>query len=89
MCANVTTERQFEDMLQLLHEKNNFGTAKEDLLTYPPKFWCKAFFRTNIKCDVCHNNLSENFNGTLVQARHKPIITILKDIKVAMMTRIA
>ena len=89
MCANVTTERQFEDMLQLLHEKNNFGTAKEDLLTYPPKFWCKAFFRTNIKCDVCHNNLSETFNGTLVQARHKPIITILEDIKVAMMTRIA
>ena len=38
---------------------------------------------------MCHNNLFETFNGTLVQVRHKPIITILEDIRVTMMTRIA
>ena len=72
MCANTTIERQFDDMLELLYEKDNFGTTKNDLLTYPPRFWCKAFFRIDVKCDVCHTNLFETLNGTLVQARHKP-----------------
>ena len=89
MFANATTSRQFEDMLELLHEKNNFGTIKEDSLTYPSRFWCNAFFRIDVKCNVCYNNLFETLNDALVQARHKPIITMLKDIKVAKMTRIA
>ena len=57
-------------------------------MTYPPRFWCKPFFRTAIKCDVCHNNLYETFNSTLVQTRQKPIINMLEDIRVAMMTGI-
>ncbi|XVE50539.1 hypothetical protein DITRI_Ditri01bG0170800 [Diplodiscus trichospermus] len=76
-------------MLELLHKEDNFGTAKEDLLMYDPRYWYKAFFKTDVKCDVCHNNLCETFNGTLVKARPKPIITMLEDIRVEIMTRIA
>ncbi|XP_031120262.1 uncharacterized protein LOC116023403 [Ipomoea triloba] len=66
-------------------EKQNSEFKKQ----YPPRFWCKAFFRTSVKCDIVDNNLCEAFNGTLVKARVKPIIPMLEDIRVGVMRRIA
>ncbi|XP_019172994.1 PREDICTED: uncharacterized protein LOC109168426 [Ipomoea nil] len=66
MCAKATTESQFQEQLKFLEKMDR--TAKADLERYPPRLWCKAFFRTFVKCDAVDNNLSEAFNGTLVKA---------------------
>ncbi|XP_019166889.1 PREDICTED: uncharacterized protein LOC109162659 [Ipomoea nil] len=65
------------------------AAALHDLNKYPMKFWCKAFFKEEVRCDMTDNNLSEAFNKTLLDARSKNIIPMLEDIRVAMMKRVA
>ncbi|MBA0613209.1 hypothetical protein Godav_013693 [Gossypium davidsonii] len=48
----------------------------------------KAFFRTTSKSDIVYNNLCEAFKSTVVEARFKSIIRMLKDIRTKIMTRI-
>lgn len=55
------------------------------LRNHNPKLWSRAFFSTYSKCDTVKNNMCETFNGSIVEARYKPIIGILEDIKVAVM----
>lgn len=87
MCANATTTEQYNAMVDQLGLKD--AQAKQDLEKYPAKFWCKAFMRTQVKCDSVDNNICEAFNGTIVKARSKPIVKMLEDIRVQTMTRIA
>ncbi|XP_019172867.1 PREDICTED: uncharacterized protein LOC109168308 [Ipomoea nil] len=87
MCAKSTTEGQFHEQLKALQMRDKY--AKADLERYPPKFWCKEYLRTIVKCDIIDNNLCEAFNGTLVKARCKPIIPMLEDIRVGSRRRIA
>ncbi|XP_031121220.1 uncharacterized protein LOC116024467 [Ipomoea triloba] len=65
------------------------AAALQDLNKYPMQFWCKTFFKEEIKCDLVDNNLNEAFNKTLLNARSKNIIPMLEDIRVAVMKRIA
>lgn len=51
------------------------------------KHQCKAFFDTNIKCNVVDDNLREAFNGRRVEARCKAIVSILEDITIMVMNR--
>ncbi|KAG5612230.1 hypothetical protein H5410_023511 [Solanum commersonii] len=54
------------------------------------QFWkCKVYFNTEVKCDSIDNNMSECFNAWILVARHKTIITMLEEIRVKMMTKIA
>lgn len=62
-------------MMDQLEKKDK--EAKVDLEKYPAKFWSKAFMRTDVKCDSVDNNMCEDFNETIVQARAKPIIKML------------
>ncbi|GAV92128.1 hypothetical protein CFOL_v3_35509, partial [Cephalotus follicularis] len=50
--------------------------------------WCKAYFSTQPKCDIIDNNLAETFNGWILQDRTKAIVSMLEDIRVAIMKRI-
>ncbi|MBA0626996.1 hypothetical protein Godav_004559 [Gossypium davidsonii] len=43
--------------------------------------FCKAYFSYNTKCDSTYNNLAKAFNASIVQARSKPIISTLNDIR--------
>ena len=54
----------------------------------PTKLWCKHSFSFYPKCDVLMNNLSESFNSTILQARDKPILTMVKWIRNYLMSRI-
>ncbi|XP_019181393.1 PREDICTED: uncharacterized protein LOC109176417 [Ipomoea nil] len=87
MCAKTTNEPEFQEQMKCLGKMD--PTTKVDLERYPPRFWCKAFFRTTVKWDAVDNNLSEAFNRTLVKARVKPVIPMLKDIRVGVMRKIA
>ncbi|XP_019150642.1 PREDICTED: uncharacterized protein LOC109147413 [Ipomoea nil] len=87
MCAKATNEPEFQEQMKCLGKMDPI--TKVDLERYPPRFWCKAFFRTTVKCDAVDNNLSEAFNNTLVKARVKHVIPMLEDIRVGVMRRIA
>jgi hypothetical protein len=52
-----------------------------------PHAWARAFFDTTPKCDLIMNNLCECFNSYIIQARDKPIITMLEMIRKKLMRR--
>ncbi|KAG5584900.1 hypothetical protein H5410_045334 [Solanum commersonii] len=61
----------------------------DDRMYYNIKYWCKVYFNTQVKCDSVDNHMSECFNAWILAARHKIIITMLEEIRVKMLTRIA
>lgn len=63
--------------------------ATEDLLErWPIQGWCQALFINHGKCDAIDNNMCETFNGVMVEARSKPIITLMEEIRRYVMNRI-
>lgn len=51
----------------------------------PPRFWSKSRFKTSPRCDTLVNNMSEAFNSVFVATRAKPIVTMIKEIRVYLM----
>jgi len=45
---------------------------------YSCKFWSKSRFSGRAICDTIVNNMNEAFNSIIVDARDKPIITMLE-----------
>ncbi|XVF65088.1 hypothetical protein PTKIN_Ptkin09bG0218700 [Pterospermum kingtungense] len=77
--------KQLDDMAEL----ENGLAAKEDLLEHwPVQGWCQAFFSDVVKCDVIDNNMCETFNGVILEARCKPIISMLEEIRIYVMKRL-
>lgn len=60
----------------------------KDLMNRNLSKWCKAFFPAGSFVDICENNLSEGFNGSLVESRGKPLIYVLEHLRMSMMTRL-
>ncbi|KAK8672233.1 hypothetical protein V6N13_110606 [Hibiscus sabdariffa] len=54
-----------------------------------PSTWSKSHFSTRSKCDILLNNYSECFNKMILEARDKPILTMMKIIRTQMMHRIS
>ena len=46
-----------------------------------------AFFQVGLLCDLVENGNSESFNNVLDDARKKPIITMLEDLRLYVMER--
>lgn len=88
------TARSTNKVDMLMHLDRMRGLKKgtsvvEDLLeNWPIEGWCCAFFNDVVKCEVIDNNMCETFNGVILEARHKAIITMLEDIRQYCMTRI-
>jgi len=79
---------EFDDQLQEMKEVN--GEAGQDLIDkYPPKTWCRAYLDTVCKNQAVDNNFTESFNAWILEARYKPIIGMLEDIRVKTMERLA
>jgi len=47
------------------------------------RYWSRSRFNTTMKCDTLVN-MSKAFNSVLVDARSKPIVTMLEDIRLCM-----
>ncbi|KAG8374557.1 hypothetical protein BUALT_Bualt10G0007800 [Buddleja alternifolia] len=54
----------------------------------PPSQWSKSHFSTFSKCDMLLNNVCESFNSSILEAREKPVITMLEWIREYLMTRL-
>ncbi|KAL4282037.1 hypothetical protein GQ457_03G025760 [Hibiscus cannabinus] len=85
--ARATYLREFEVALAEL--KTLSPKAHEWLAGKDPRNWSKSHFSCNSKCDMVLNNLYESFNKFILDARDKPIITMLEIIRTKIMQRIA
>ncbi|KAI5324027.1 hypothetical protein L3X38_033100 [Prunus dulcis] len=55
----------------------------------PAIHWSMPHFTTGPKCDILLNNLCECFNSAILEARDKPIITMVERIRTYLMLRVA
>ncbi|XP_014494997.1 uncharacterized protein LOC106756913 [Vigna radiata var. radiata] len=61
--------------------------AYKHLIVLPPRYWSRSRFTGRVVCDTLVNNMSEAFNTIIVDARGKPIITMLEEIRVYIMKK--
>ncbi|KAL4279621.1 hypothetical protein GQ457_03G018840 [Hibiscus cannabinus] len=85
--ATSTYMREFQ--VALAEMESLSPKAFEWLKNVDPKFWSKSHFSTRSKCDMLLNNLCESFNKCVLEARSRPIITMLEGIRTKIMQRIA
>ncbi|KAK8669002.1 hypothetical protein V6N13_106444 [Hibiscus sabdariffa] len=85
--ATSTYMREFQ--VALVEMESLSPQAFEWLKNVDPKFWSKSHFSTRSKCDMLLNNLCESFNKCVLEARSRPIITMLEGIRTKIMQRIA
>ncbi|KAL0359861.1 UNVERIFIED_CONTAM: hypothetical protein Sangu_0835500 [Sesamum angustifolium] len=55
----------------------------------PPEHWSRSHFNCFPKCDMLLNNICETFNSCILEAREKPILTMLEWIREFIMTRLS
>jgi hypothetical protein len=58
------------------------------MLKIYPKHYCMAWFKTYTKYDFVDNNMAGSFNSWIIEARYKPIYSMLEDIRRMVMVRI-
>ncbi|XP_075100753.1 uncharacterized protein LOC142176618 [Nicotiana tabacum] len=86
-CARVSSIAELNDQLDMLDKLGD--DICESLLHYRKETWCRAYFNCDRKCDVIDNNMCETFNSWILAERHKTIITMLEEIRIKLMIRIA
>ncbi|KAG8376915.1 hypothetical protein BUALT_Bualt09G0113800 [Buddleja alternifolia] len=77
--AYATTVGEYKVRMQQLTDLD--PAAIEWFKDKSPLQWSKSHFSEYSKCDMLLNNVCESFNGTILQARDKPIITMLEWIR--------
>nr|GLL37801.1 Transposase, MuDR, plant [Ipomoea trifida] len=87
ICARSPNKPEFEKNMATLKQINEeaHDYLKEQ---WDPIHWCQAFFSDFSKCDVIDNNMCETLNGVILEARCKPIISMLEEIRVYIMRRL-
>ncbi|XP_013619235.1 PREDICTED: uncharacterized protein LOC106325726, partial [Brassica oleracea var. oleracea] len=83
--AHCYTKGEYEDALEAL-KKYNKG-AHDTLVLQNPPTWSRAFFRQGSCCNDNLNNHCESFNKTIREARKKPLLDMLEDIRRQCMVR--
>ncbi|KAL4576182.1 hypothetical protein LXL04_012271 [Taraxacum kok-saghyz] len=83
--AKATTEPSFSSYMREICAMS--VEAYDHLIERDPNTWCRAFFEPERCCDAVENGISESFNASIVEARKKPIITMLEEIRVYVMER--
>ncbi|KAL6515222.1 hypothetical protein OROHE_018854 [Orobanche hederae] len=84
--AKCTRVIDFEETMKEMKDLDE--AAYKWLEKKPVEQWSKSHFQTNVKTDICVNNISESFNKMLLDPRGKPIIEMLEDIRMLLMKRI-
>ncbi len=85
--ARSSYEGEFKKNMEVI--KGLDANAWAWLNGIPPEHWTRSSFREFSKCDILLNNLCECFNRFILDARDKPILTMLEVIRCKIMVRIA
>ncbi|XP_016178285.1 uncharacterized protein LOC107620669 [Arachis ipaensis] len=84
-CAKATHWKEWEKEMQIIRQIN--VDAHRHLNTIPPRFWSRSRFNFHSKCDTLVNNMCESFDSAIVDSREKPIVSMLEDNRVYLMSR--
>ncbi|XP_057793275.1 uncharacterized protein LOC131009889 [Salvia miltiorrhiza] len=77
-----------EDYKQAIEDmKQEDVAAFQDFINRDVKRFCKVFLSTNVCSDMVDNNISETFNGYILNARGKHVIHMLEEIRISLMVR--
>ncbi|XP_060961755.1 uncharacterized protein LOC133031967 [Cannabis sativa] len=83
--ARSTIEADFDRRMEEIKKVNvnayNWLAAKQ------PSEWTKSHFKEGVKCDMLLNNICESLNNAILDARDKPIISLLESIRYWLMCR--
>ena len=79
------TESEFNKKMDELEALS--PTAHDYLRNIDPSVWSRSWFHTYSKSDLVVNNLCECFNSYVLQARDKPIISMVEMIRKKLMRR--
>ncbi|WVZ07735.1 hypothetical protein V8G54_021081 [Vigna mungo] len=79
--ATATNPQAWESIMRQMKDVNE--EAFKHLFTIPPR----SRFSARPACDTIVNNICEGFNSVILEAREKPIITMLEDIRSYLMKR--
>lgn len=85
--ARATTVAKYKDEMEQMKLEDD--KAVEWLADKSPTHWSRAYFNCTPKCDILLNNLCESFNAAIIDARDKPILTMLERIRMYLMVRMA
>ncbi|XP_014490739.1 uncharacterized protein LOC106753445 [Vigna radiata var. radiata] len=85
MAAAASHPQAWESVMRQIKDVNE--DAFKHLISIAPRFWSRSRFLGRPSCDTVVNNISEAFNSVIVDARGKPIITMLEDIRSYLMKR--
>ncbi|CAI9264623.1 unnamed protein product [Lactuca saligna] len=84
--AASTTQVKFEQHMNEI--KKLEPLAYDHLMERDPKSWSKAFFETDRACDAYEYGVSESFNSVIDDAKKRPLITMLEEIRIYVMERL-
>ena len=80
-----TTEEDFRSNMEELSKFSQ--EAYDHLIKRDPTTWSRAFFELDRACEAVENGISESFNSVIVEARRKPLLTMLEEIRLYCMER--
>ena len=83
--AKATYPQAWERMMRDIRQDDE--DAYKYLIKIPPRLWSKSRFSFEPKCDVLVNNMNEAFNKAILDAREKPIMSMLEDIRTYFMNK--
>ncbi|XP_075093697.1 uncharacterized protein LOC142173017 [Nicotiana tabacum] len=83
--TKATTVKWFEDCMVDIFDIDS--EVIHWLKKKSPTEWSKSHFSEIVKCDTLLNNMCECFNSMIIEARDKPIITLLEKLRYHLMTR--
>lgn len=85
-CARETIVAEFEEQMKEMKklDRDVFNWFADK----PQRQWSKSHFDTFAKSDMLLNNLCESFNVMILDARDKPILTMLERIRCKLMIRL-
>ncbi|XP_020109288.1 uncharacterized protein LOC109724768 [Ananas comosus] len=90
-CGSVQMPQQLESLKEKSHQMEELKKLDKDaydwLRKISPNQWSKAYFSSRAKSDILVNNLSESFNSCILEARDKPIVSMLEWIRVRLMKK--
>ncbi|KAH1123153.1 hypothetical protein J1N35_006313 [Gossypium stocksii] len=81
--ARASTTREFDDAMDKLRKTNQH--AYDWLKEKNPTHWSMSHFSIWSHSDMLVNNLSESFNKMILEARGKPILTMMETIRTKIM----
>ncbi|KAL4564998.1 hypothetical protein LXL04_029079 [Taraxacum kok-saghyz] len=85
--ASCTVEPEFMEVMDRL--KAIDVKAYEYLMARNPNSWCRAYFSQHRACEAFENGISESFNAMIMDARKRPLLTMLEMIRLSVMERVA